>query len=276
MADVLHIQNTHGTLDWLASGGHVTMRPQNFHQKKKTGETYEQKSQWLKNTDFRLIFSSLVASYSLVATVEDDVTWKVHASWDGIFPQKVEWTHLKSNQVRQMRFHTCILKGPIPFMTHSSLLISNVNCWSGMLPQSKTARPWFITKKMHQSQHVKMPKTSISFHSNKVSFSCFFPQEIHTEKATIWRSLKCVCFCVTFFCVHKILKLIKNFHKKKTQAEQRGPGGTHSGLQQLPVVLNVANLPELVTSIKPQRRFQNPIVEAERNQGLSSMLIPGW
>ena len=126
---------------------------------KKTGETYEQKSQWLKNTDFRLIFSSLVASYSLVATVEDDVTWKVHASWDGIFPQKVEWTHLKSNQVRQMRFHTCILKGPIPFMTHSSLLISNVNCWSGMLPQSKTARPWFITKNMHQSQHVKMPKT---------------------------------------------------------------------------------------------------------------------
>ena len=36
MADVLRIQNTHGTLDWLASGGHVTMKPQNFHQKKKT------------------------------------------------------------------------------------------------------------------------------------------------------------------------------------------------------------------------------------------------
>ena len=105
------------------------------------------KSQWLKNTglkkekitdfDFRLIFSSLVASYSLVATVEDDVTWKVHASWDGIFPQRVEWTHLKSKQVRQMRFHTCILKGPIPFMTHSSLLISNVTCWSGILPNQK-------------------------------------------------------------------------------------------------------------------------------------------
>ena len=35
MADVLHIQNTHGTRDWLAGGGHVTMKPQNFHQKKK-------------------------------------------------------------------------------------------------------------------------------------------------------------------------------------------------------------------------------------------------
>ena len=35
MADVLRIQNTHGTLDWLASGGHVTMKPLNFHQKKK-------------------------------------------------------------------------------------------------------------------------------------------------------------------------------------------------------------------------------------------------
>ena len=36
-----------------------------------------------------------------------------------------------------MRVHTCILKGPIPFMTHSSLLISNVNCWSGILPNQK-------------------------------------------------------------------------------------------------------------------------------------------
>ena len=79
MADVLHIQNNHGTLslDWLASGGHVTMKPQNFHQKKKRVKPMK-KTQWLKTTglkkekntdfDFRLIFSSLVASYSLVAT----------------------------------------------------------------------------------------------------------------------------------------------------------------------------------------------------------------
>ena len=52
-ADVLHIQNNHGTqgrlvgmmvsyrlltnrwrLDWLASGGHFTLKPQNFHLKK--------------------------------------------------------------------------------------------------------------------------------------------------------------------------------------------------------------------------------------------------
>ena len=78
MADVLRIQNTHGTLslDWLASGGHVTMKPHNFHQKIKR-VNHMKISQWLKNTglkkkntdfDFRLIFSSLVASYSLVAT----------------------------------------------------------------------------------------------------------------------------------------------------------------------------------------------------------------
>ena len=57
------------------------------------------------------------------------------------FLQEVEWTHLKSNQVRQMRFHTCILKGPIPFMTHSSLLISSVKRWSRQNPQNYANPP---------------------------------------------------------------------------------------------------------------------------------------
>ena len=40
-----------------------------------------------------------------------------------------------------MRFHTCILKGPIPFMTHSSLLISSVKRWSRQNPQNYANPP---------------------------------------------------------------------------------------------------------------------------------------
>ena len=70
MADVLHIQNTHGTLDWVGKCGTRHDETTELPSEKKTGETYEKKSQWLKN-GFRLIFSSLVASYSLVATIFD-------------------------------------------------------------------------------------------------------------------------------------------------------------------------------------------------------------
>ena len=36
-----------------------------------------------------------------------------------------------------MRFHTSILQGRIKFMTRSSLLISKVNCWPGILSIQK-------------------------------------------------------------------------------------------------------------------------------------------
>lgn len=53
-----------------------------------------------------------------------------------IFLHEKVLTHLNSKNQFQ-RFHTSILKGPIPFMTHSSLLISNGNCWSGILSIQK-------------------------------------------------------------------------------------------------------------------------------------------
>ena len=47
MADVLHIQNTHGTRDWLAGGRWGTRHDETTElpSEKKTGETHAKKSQ---------------------------------------------------------------------------------------------------------------------------------------------------------------------------------------------------------------------------------------
>ena len=123
MADVLHIQNTHGTRDWLAGGGHVTMKPHNFPRKKKRMKHMQKNpDDWkiLTFGSFSHPLSPLIALSPPSLTSPSSCKLRWH-----FFPQEVEWTHLKPNQVRQMRFHTCILKGPIPFMTHSSLLTSS-------------------------------------------------------------------------------------------------------------------------------------------------------
>ena len=85
-----------------------------------------------------------------------------------------------------MQFHTCILQGRrrINFMTHSSVLISNANCSSGILSNQKLLGRASSQKENTKANTSKCAKLSISscFHSIKLSFSCFFPREIHTEK----------------------------------------------------------------------------------------------
>ena len=116
---------------------------------------------------------------------------------------------------------------------------------------------------MHKSQHVKMPKLQSASIPSKCCSAAIFPQSRDPLLKSHQKISEVRLFLRNFFCVHKILKLTKNFHQKKNQAEQRGPGRT-IGLQPA-VVLNVANLPELgrrfefVTSIKPQRRFHESL-----------------
>ena len=172
-----------------------------------------------------------------------------------------------------MRFHTCILKGPIPFMTHSSLLISNVNCWSGILSNQKLLLCDSSQKNMHAQNFNQLP-----FHQSVVQL--FLPSRDPYWKSHHLKISEVRLFLRNFFLCPQDPKIDQNFHQKKIR-QNRGVPGPTLGLQPA-CGFNVSNLPELRRAVwichfdqAPEAVSESPCGSRKKPR-VSSMLIPGW